>query len=323
MKYTYYPGCSLERNAAAYHQSTTAVAPPLGMDFQEIDDWNCCGATEFIAVDKMTAYALTARNLALAAKQNDNGRTTLVAPCSACFLNLSKCDSYMSKDAPLTTKINDALDAGGLQYEPGTVTSKHLLDVIVNDVGYETVAAQVEKPLYGLKLAPYYGCLLTRPSFQGAYDDPEYPTTLDKLLRVLGAEVVDYPVKAQCCGGHMTQISEEIAMRMIRILLKNAIDNGADAIVATCPMCQLNLDAYQHNVNSYFGTNYQIPIIYFTQLMGVAFGMDADDLGFGQEFVSAKPALAKINGDLPKKPRRKRPSKQALPMPIMPEEVLS
>ncbi|MCP4421832.1 MAG: disulfide reductase [Chloroflexi bacterium] len=319
-KYNYYPGCSLERNAAAYHDSTMAIAEPLGMTFKEVEDWNCCGAVEFIAVDKMQAYALTARTLSLAEKQTDNGEH-LVAPCSACFLNLSKCDAYLTASDDLAGKINEALGAGGLTYTPGSVHTRHLLDVIMNDIGLDGVADAIKRPLFGLNIAPYYGCLIVRPGFLDKFDDPEYPTSLDKLTQVLGATAVNFSMKAKCCGGHMTQISEEIALEMIHDLLKNAADNKADLIMTICPMCQLNLDAYQKNVNKAYGTNFNIPILYFTQLMGLAFGFSEGELGIGKEFVTAKEALTRIGGKPRKKGRRKRASRQALPMPAMPEEV--
>lgn len=320
MKYAYYPGCSLERNASAYHDSTLAVAKPLGLEFAEVEDWNCCGASEYMSVELLPAFALVGRNLALAARQSQNGRH-LVAPCSACYLNLSKGDHYMAESTELADQINAALAAGGLHYEPGTMKVRHLLDIVVSDVGYEAIAEKVSKPLYDLRVAPYYGCLSVRPAFQCAFDDKEYPTSLDKLLSVLGAEVVDFPLKAHCCGGHMTQISEPVALDLIRRLLKNAADYDADVIVTLCPMCQLNLDAYQDNVNRYFRTDYNIPILYFTQMMGLAFGLPPDELGFGKEFIDATPALAKIGAKPPKRPPKKRPAREALPMPVMPEEV--
>ncbi len=326
MKYGYYPGCSLERNASAYNQSAMAVAKELDVEFVEVEDWNCCGATEYIAIDLIPAYALITRNLALAQQQKLNGNgasgpNQLIAPCSACFLNLSKADKYLTNDPPLAEKTNKALAAGGLTYDPGSVKVRHLLDIFVNDVGYEAVAEKVTKPLYNLRIAPYYGCLIVRPAFDGAYDDPEYPTSLDDLMRSLGATVVDYPVKAHCCGGHMTQISEPVALDLIHRLLKNAADYKADMIVTLCPMCQLNLDGYQDAVNKHFGTNYQIPILYFTQLMGLAMGMAPVDLGFGKEFVSANPALEKIGVEPPPKPKKEKRGKEALPMPGLGEEM--
>jgi len=190
---------------------------------------------------------------------------------------------------------------------------------MVVDIGFDAIKAQVKKPLYNLRVAPYYGCLVPRPASMESFDDPEHPTSMDKILEVLGATVIDYPLKAQCCGGHMTQISEETALELIRRLLKNAADCEADLIATLCPMCQLNLDAYQDAVNAQFGTNYKIPIVYFTQLMGIAFDIPAEELGFGKEIVPAKPVLEKITNEAPK-PKRIREKKTGLPMPIMAEE---
>lgn len=317
--YSYYPGCSLERNAAAYQLSALAVADILGMKFQEIDDWNCCGATEYISLNLIASYALIARNLALATK--DNSHKNLVAPCSACYMNLRKTDAYMRESPALAEKVNTALAAGGLAYKPGAIKIRHLLDVIVQDIGYEAVASKVTHPLAGLRIAPYYGCMIVRPQIGESFDDPEYPTTLDILMKKLGAEVVDYPMKAHCCGGHMTQISEASAFDMIRRLIKGAVEYHADMIVTLCPMCQLNLDAYQGGMNNYFKTNYRMPVLYFTQALGLAFGIDASKLGIGAELVDARPALAKIGVEAPSEadlaPRKPKREDKSLPMPKM------
>jgi heterodisulfide reductase subunit B len=315
MKYAYYPGCSLERSAASYHTSTMAVAGKLGLAFQEISDWNCCGATEYFSINLLPAYALVARNLALV--PDDLGE--LAAPCSACYVNLKKANKYMHKYPELGAQVNEALAAGGLHYEAGRLKVRHLLDIMVNDVGYQTIAEHVSKPLSGLRVAPYYGCLIVRPDCD--FDNPEQPTTLDRLLRALGAEVIDYPLKAQCCGGHMTQITANVAYEMIRRLLQNAADYKADLIACLCPMCQLNLDAYQSKVNGHFGTDYHLPVLYFTQLMALAFGLSAVEAGLGSEIVSSAVALAKIGMEVPKpEAKSKRPDKQALPMPTMPDQ---
>ncbi len=321
MKYAYYPGCSLEKNAAAYHVSTMAISAPLGLEFEEIDDWNCCGATEYIAINRLAAYSLVARNLALASKQF--GKKDVVAPCSACYLNLAKADAYLKEDASLADKVNQALAAGGLHYDGGTVRPRHLLQVLVEDVGIDAIQARVTRPLTGLKIAPYYGCMIVRPGFDVKFDDTEYPTSLDRMMRALGATVVDFPLKAACCGGHMTQLNQDIALELIRALLQNAVDNQADVIVTLCPMCQLNLDAYQGDVNRHFKTRLNVPILYFTQLIGLAYGIDAKTLGIGKELIDARPALSKIGVESPaEEPAKpKRPPKEALPMPRMPEEV--
>lgn len=319
MRYAYYPGCSLTRSARAYAMSTEAVAGPLNLELVEVDDWNCCGATEYIAINKSAAYALVGRNLALAtAIENVD---TLAAPCSACYLNLKKVDRYMGKFPDLDQRTNTALAAGGLSYQPGTLQVKHLLDVITEDIGIEAVAEQVRQPLAGIKLAPYYGCLIARPELDDhPPHDTEFPTNLDRLLTALGAEVVDYPVKTSCCGGHMAQISASTAYDLLAKLLGPAQDAGADAIVTICPMCQLNLDAYQTQVNHKLGTKFKLPILYFTQMMGLAMGMPPAELGFGQEMVSGKPVLAKIGmpvhepaGPPPRK--RSRRTDPSLPMP--------
>ncbi len=334
MKYSYYPGCSLEHNAIAYHDSAMAIARPLGIQFAEIDDWNCCGAIEYIAVHLLPSYALVARNLAMASRQQDTNKQ-IVAPCSACYLNLSKVDTYMGKSPDLSEKVNTALAEGGLSYKAGDIRVRHLLDVITKDVGYEAVKAKVTRALTGLRVAPYYGCVVVRPGFQEQIDDPEYPMSLDTLMQALGATVVDFPLKAHCCGGHMTQISQDTALELIRRLLKNASDYDADVIVTLCPMCQLNLDAYQESVNRHFKTDFNIPILYFTQLIGLALGIDAKELGIGKEFIDARPALAKIGKQEPKpaavtppaareKAEVRRPARPgrspALPMPRMKEK---
>jgi heterodisulfide reductase subunit B len=319
MRYAYYPGCTVGGLARPYEMSIKAIAGPLGIELEEIEDWNCCGATEYFAINKSAAYALVARNLALAAKQD--GLSTIATPCSACYVNLRKTDYYMGKYPKLNQQTNKALGAGGLFYQPGTLKARHLADVVVNDVGYDAIAEKVTRPLKGLRLAPYYGCLIVRPELGERLDDPEYPMFLDRLLEVLGAEVVDFPLKAHCCGGHMTQISADTAYELIRRLLKNADEYEADAIVTLCPICQLNLDAYQGNVNRHFGTNFNLPVLFFTQVIGLAMEIDPKELGIGKEIVSAASALGKIGAEVEEtqKPRRRRRDDKSLPMPGMKE----
>jgi heterodisulfide reductase subunit B len=293
VKYAYYPGCSLEVNSAAYDVSVRAVADLLGIKLMELDDWNCCGATEYFSQDELTACAVIARNLALVDSQFDQ----LVAPCAACYLNLAKVDNLMAEHADMNRQVNECLAAGGLKYKPGSVRVRHILDVIYSDIGEAAIRDKVVKPLSGLKIAPYYGCQVVRP-IKGV-DNTEYPMKMDELFTWLGADVVDYPAKAHCCGGHMTQISDAQSFELIRRLLQNAEDNGADMILCMCPMCQLNLDAYQGRVNNYFNLNFKIPIVFFTQLVGIAFGIDPKSLGFGKELVAATPVLqAKLNGKM-------------------------
>lgn len=318
-KFLFYPGCSMQRSARPYLDSLQAIQDDIGLELEEINDWNCCGATEYISVSRLPAYALNGRNLALAAQQA-NGARTVIAPCSACYLNLAKTDNYMQKDAQLNELVNEALAAGGLHYDPGSLKIRHLLDVIINRVGLDAVRRKVVNPLKGLRVAPYYGCMVVRPDPEHRFGNPEYPTALDDLMEALGAEVVDYPVKTQCCGGHMTQISSSVAYELIRRLIYAADSNQADILVTLCPMCQLNLDAYQEDMNDHFGTDYHIPIVYFTQLMGLAFGHHPSELGLGKEFVDARHALMKIGVEVPEEPKTKerrvrRKDDPRLPMP--------
>ncbi len=320
-KYLFYPGCAMETSANAYNDSLNAVRKPLGLDLEEIDDWNCCGATEYVGISLTPAYALISRNLALAAKQS-NSTKTVVASCSACYLNLAKADHYMLERPVLGENVNKALAAGGLEYTPGSLTIRHLLDVIINDVGLETVKSRVVKPLKGLRVAPYLGCMVPRPDYEKRWSDHERPDELDRLLKALGAEVIDFPLKTHCCGGHMTQISPTTAFELIRRLIQSADQYQADLMVTVCPMCQMNLDAYQNETNRYFHTNYKMPILFFTQLIGLAFGVDPKELGFGKELVDARAALSRIGVELPvEEPspaKPKRAKKSGLPMPAMP-----
>jgi len=310
MKYAYYPGCSMSHNAAAYDQSFRAVMEILAQELVELDDWNCCGATEYFSLNPLPAYALIARNLALV----EPDTTDLVAPCSACYLNLVKTDDHMGKYPQIGSDVNEALAEARMNYQPGAVKVRHALDAIYTDVGLDVVKAHVTHPLTNLRLAPYYGCLIVRP--EHGFDDPEYPMSLDHLFEALGASVIDYPLKAACCGGHMPQISPEAAFGLIHEIMATAVDRGADALVTVCPMCHLNIDMFQDQANRHFGTNYSMPILYFTQIMGLAYGLSAKAMGFGQELVSAQRVLDKL-AQPPEEVKAKKPrrDKQALPMP--------
>jgi len=315
-KYLFYPGCSMESNAKAYMESMSAILGPLDLGFEEIEDWNCCGATEYLGINLIPAYSLIARNLALATRQI-NGTHTVVASCSACYLNLSKADHYMQERPSLGVKVNEALSAGGLKYIPGTLEVRHLIDILIYDIGLENIRSKVTHPLTGLRVAPFMGCMLPRPDYKHRWSDHEHPTELNDLLRVLGADVVDYPLTTECCGGHMPHIGPETAFELIRRLVADADDRGTHLMATVCPMCQMNIDAYQDEMNHFFGTHYHMPVLFFTQLMGLAFGKDPKELGIGTELVSSREALAHIGVEVPVQiepagPRRK---DESLPMP--------
>ncbi len=287
-KYLYYPGCSVEASANAYDISTRAVAPVLGVEMEELDDWNCCGATSYMSIRELRSFAISGRNLALAEAA---GCTDLITVCNACYTVLSKANEYITDNRDLRDKINDALAAAGLHYS-GSVKVRHFLDVVVNDVGLDKVKSKIRKPLSGVRVACYYGCQLTRP--HGRFDDVEFPTVMDDLFKTCGADVVDYPMKTKCCAGMLMTTDTSIAESCCKSLLQCAVDSGAECIVTACPLCQINLDAYQDKINRRFGTSFKIPVVYFTQLLGLAFGIKPKTLGFGKEITSARSVVAKV-----------------------------
>jgi len=299
--FLYYPGCSMDSSARAYHVSIQSVCATLGVDLHEVDDWNCCGASEYFSISLTRAQALVGRNLAIAEREK-NGSDTLVAACSMCYLNLAKTDHQLAESPRTAARINEALAAGGLRYDPGAVHVRHLLEVIVRDVGLDAVRERVVRPLTGLRVAPYMGCLLTRPGYDGQWSSFEHPVEFDRLIAALGAEVVDFPAKTDCCGGHMTQINPTTGFELIRRLVSTADRNGAHLMATVCPMCQMNVDAFQGEMNRSFHTSYHMPILFFTQLMGLAFGADPRTLGIGSELVDARAALGHIGIEVPPGP---------------------
>jgi heterodisulfide reductase subunit B len=284
-QYSYFPGCSLKSTAVAYDLSVRAISASLGIELIELEDWNCCGTTAYSSIERLESICVPCRNLALAEKKG----LDLVTPCTACFRTFERVNSHLRLYSFLKPKVDRVLAAAGLEYH-GKVRVRHLVDVLLNDVGIEAIASKVVRPLHGLKVAPYYGCLLVRPRV--AFDDLENPQSLDGLLESLGAEVVPFPDKGRCCGGSLVISNVGLALSLIVRILESAHRNGAECIVTVCPLCQLNLDAYQGMINSRFGTKYRLPIMFLTQLLGTALGMDPKALGFEKAIVSAEKVLA-------------------------------
>ena len=278
MKYSYFPGCSLKGLGRAYEESLLPVLKHLGVQLEELEDWNCCGATAYMAVDEAKACVLAARNLALAQK---SGLTEMLAPCAACYLVLNKAQHYLHDSPAMKATIDRALGTVGLKFS-GELAVRHPLDVLLNDIGLEAIQQKVSHPLTGLKVAPYYGCQMVRP--YATFDDQYNPATMDCLLEVLGATVVRYPLKTKCCGGSLTGTVPEAGVRMVYILLNEARKCGADCLATVCPLCQFNLDAYHAQVTSQYG-KVMVPTVYFTQLMGLAFGLEPQGLGLGRAAV--------------------------------------
>lgn len=288
MEYAYYPGCSLDAAARPYDVSLRLVFQRLGIGLKEIEDWNCCGATSYISINKLTAYSISARNLAQAEQMGLN----VCAPCSSCYTILSKTNRHMRWGAERREKINEVLAAAGLSYS-GNLDVLHPLDILVHYYGIEKIVEKVVRRLDGVKIAPYYGCQIVRPL--GRFDDREDPVTMDHLFRALGAEVVAFPLKVRCCGGILMTTYEDVALRLNRDILSAASSAGAELIVTTCPLCQMNLEAYQEQINQKFETSYHLPILFFTQLLGLALGFTPQELLIDQLLIQPTGLTARLS----------------------------
>ena len=285
MKYSYMPGCSLLSTARGYDTSARAVVRELGSELVELEDWNCCGANAIESVSYLLSVALPARNLALAELANRE----LVTSCSSCLLNLFKVNHRLQREPPLRGRLEEILAAAGLHYS-GKCRVRHLLDVIANDIGVQAVANRVERNLSGLKVVPYYGCQTVRP--YGEYDGPYLPTSMDRLIEAVGAEPFPYLWKTRCCGGVLMTTEKAIGVNLVAELLAAA--QGADCIVTVCPMCQMNLDAYQGEISVQLGVRIRMPVLFLTQLLGLAFGLPEKELLLDQNIVSVSGLLRQL-----------------------------
>jgi heterodisulfide reductase subunit B len=287
MDYTYYPGCSLESAHKGYSDSVLKVFKHLDCNLLELEDWNCCGATAYMSVKETMSFAISARNLALAEKHD----RPLVAPCSSCYTILNKTNRYLKELPDFHAKVNECLKEGGLNYNLG-VKVRHPLDVLINDIGLEKIKESTINSLNGLKIANYYGCQIVRP--MGVFDDTENPTTMDQLFEAIGAENVYFPFKLKCCGGMLMTTYDDVAIKLSKEIIASAVENNADCIVTTCPLCQMNLEAYQDIINKVYSTNYDMPVLYFTQVLGLAFGFTEKELGIDSNLTKG----IKLNGVL-------------------------
>lgn len=284
--YSYFPGCSSsEGTAIAYGLSAQAIASALGMELIELEDWNCCGSTPYGSTNELEAVCIAARDLALAEKTG----LDLVTPCSSCYTTLNRANSLLRQYPDLKVKVDECLAAGGLKYQ-GEVRVRHLFEVIYNDIGLKVIESKVVNPLRGLRVAPYYGCQLVRPP--PGFDNPRNPQSLDHLIASLGAEPVLFPLKDRCCGGSLIIPELDLTLGLIHKLLESAAINDAQCIVTVCPLCQTNLDAYQDMVNRKFRTEYNLPVLFFTQLIGLALGVEAKALALDKAIVSAQMVLS-------------------------------
>lgn len=242
------------------------------------------------AYNPLISVALTARNLSIAESLNMD----MLTLCSACFFTLRRANKLLREDSNIKNKVDETLKGTGLNYNQG-VGVRHYLSVLADDIGFEKISEYVKVPLKGLKVAPYYGCMLIRPPAVVDFDDPEHPRSLDNLVNALGAQTVDYVGKIRCCGASLGLTEEHIMLKMTKEILQNAKEAEADCIAVACPMCHLNLDAKQKDVESKFSLKIDLPVLYFTQLAGVAFGLNSRELGLNKNFVSASKLLQRFN----------------------------
>ncbi len=288
-KYTYYPGCSSQGSASHLDQSLHVIAPEIGIELEELDDWNCCGASVgHVESGVLPNTVLSGRNLALAQKQ---GRQDILTGCAACYINTHSVNEKIKKDVALRRNVNECLAEGDLTYDED-LQVRHACEVIVNDVGVDKIEDRVTNPLTGLKVAGYVGCQTVRPfantNAGGKYDTYDDPEFLDNFTKAVGAEAVDFDLKTSCCGGAVSVVSPQKTLHLIKQILDAAEEAEADVIATPCPLCQQNVEMYQDAVNKKFGTNHNIPVVFYSQLMAVAFGMDAkEDAALNQNVIRA------------------------------------
>lgn len=275
MKTGFYPGCSLKGSSREYAESTLALARALEMPLQEIDDWNCCGASSAHAVDKELALALPARVLALAAEQ---GFDEVVVPCAACYNRLSMTRHELEQHPPLKERVEDVL---GKQVGPVKI-----LNVLqwIEKYAPGKVSEKLVRPL-GRKVACYYGCLLVRPASVLGFDRTEAPQTMDRMMQEAGATPIDWAFKTECCGGGMTIPDTEAVARLSGDVLSDAAARGAEAVIVACPMCHANLDMRRREINKRLEHPVEIPVLYITQALGLAVGLSPQQLGLSRHFV--------------------------------------
>lgn len=275
MRFSYYPGCSLHATAVEYDLSIRAVLKRLGVELIEIPDWNCCGASSAHSLNESLALALPARILALAQKEGND----LVVPCAGCFSRLKMAEKALREDPIKGGKIEEVV---GFKYKGGFEV-RPPLDLIGNLIGLEQLRNMIERPLSGLRLVAYYGCVLVRPPEVVQFEDPENPQLLNQLLQTLGAEPLEWSYATDCCGGNLALTRSDLAKILVTKLVAKAQEAGAQAMVTVCPLCQVNLEMRQK----------EMPLFYFTELVGLALGVEEN--WWGKHLIDPRPLLRKLD----------------------------
>lgn len=278
MKFTYYPGCTSETTAVEFGLSTEAVCEALGLELIELEDWNCCGASSAHTLSHELGLGLPGRNVALAQEQG----LDMLIPCPACYQHCRDADLKMREDVAWRSKMERLLD---FRYE-GVGRPRHLLEVLANDLDKQRLADMVKKPLHGLKIASYYGCVLVRPPELTGWDDPEHPVTMDEMVALLGGEPIDWSYKVDCCGASLTLSRGDVVAELSTKIVEGAIEAGAECIVTACGMCEINLDTRQAPKNAS-----KMPVFYITELMALALGLSGVEKWLGRHTVDPRPLL--------------------------------
>jgi heterodisulfide reductase subunit B len=277
MEIGYYPGCALHGSSNDYEKSVQACMGALGARLKELDDWICCGASAAHVINKALSLALPARNLGLAER---DGVSELLAPCPMCSMELIKARRELADNPDLRRKISEIVEIG-IEAKTDVIN----LIQVFQKIGLETIRTAVKKPVEGIKAACYYGCLLTRPASVLEFDDCEHPRSMESILDVLGVESVEWNYKTECCGAGMTMANEALVLELSNKILATAKAHGANCLVVACPMCHVNLDMKQADVEQQYGTNYDMPIYYLSDLVGLALGLSEQELGIDKHFV--------------------------------------
>lgn len=272
--YSFFPGCSLESSARDFRTSTFAVAEALGVRMEELPDWTCCGSSPAHATDSLLAASMPARNLAIAGSLGQD----LVVCCAACYGRLACANLALAEDEKLRAEVTETI---GQEYAGG-LRVRHFLQVLREDIGLAQLREQTSESLGGLKVACYYGCLLTRPKELSIVDDPEDPRVMEDLLSAVGAKPIEWPHRTECCGASFSITRADTVKRLSGEILRMAKSSGADCVVVACPMCQTNLDLRQPDIEKALGEEIGLPVFYFTQLVGRALGLSDEALGVGK-----------------------------------------
>jgi heterodisulfide reductase subunit B2 len=286
MKYAYYPGCSAHSTARDLHESSLAVAGLLGIELVELKGWTCCGSTAAHQTNNLLAASLASANLLLAKASGCD----MVVNCAACYGRMKAANHDILSSPALRRQVNESL---GREYD-GSAVVRHFVEILLEDIGTEKLRKRFKKTLGDLKVACYYGCLLVRPPEVTQFDDPENPTSLDRLVTAMGGESLEWPGKVECCGGALNLTRTDVVVKLSASIIDSARSSGADCIAVACPMCQTSLDLRQKDIEKKAGKVYNLPIVYITQLLGLCLGSPAKKLGLSKLMVSPSEILKAV-----------------------------